>query len=97
MKGPHGEEWDQPLGAESDPPLTASEETGASVHSLKELDSANDLNELESAFFPGGSYRESSLAGTSVLTLRDPKQRTKPRPAGTSAPQNCELINKWMF
>jgi hypothetical protein len=41
----------------------------AIVYSLKELDSANNLNELESSFFLGGSMSQQCPADILILAL----------------------------
>lgn len=68
------------LGAESDLLPAVSEKMGSSA--LKELDSANNLKELDSRFFSRTSRTDLSLADMLISALQKARQRSLSHHAG---------------
>lgn len=66
-------------------------------HNYKELNSANNLNEPGSEFFPRASRKECSLATTFISALsKDHEQRASHIMPGLLT-QSCGLINGYCF
>ena len=77
-----------PLGAKSDPSWQPARNWSLLSYDCKELNSANNLSELENRSFPRqASDKTVALVNTFISTLWDPKQRTQLNHTLTPDPQ----------